>query len=55
MGDKMYVENVLHMLSYVEEVFEEISDEDEEKYFSSPIRDLQDNLSDLKQYLEEKG
>jgi len=51
----MYVENVLHMLSYVEEVFEDISDEDEEKYFSSPIRDLQDNLSDLKQYLEEKG
>ena len=49
-----YVEDVAHAISYIEEHMADITEEDEEKYFTNSIRDIQDDLSDLKDYFNNK-
>jgi len=49
-----YVEDVAHAISYIEEHMADITEEDEEKYFTNSIRDIQDDLSDLKHYFNDK-
>ena len=49
-----YVEDPAHAISYIEEAITEISDEDEAKFLTNSIRNIEDDLTDLKNYFNNK-